>query len=223
MLTFLTGAWSFITSKWGMGIIIAGLVTGMWFLHKQLDETAADRDRASLALKNSGFKMDTTKTKDGLVQGTLASLQVTTDELKAQNSNLNSQLQNMGITMSQLLSATSIAAHSDFRQDSIGTHRDTTAKNRADTSRFTIQEGKYVAAYNDRFATFTVDVNLFPKRSPYLTNLNLRLVDSITLAHTTLRKRVWIFFHKVIGVQTHIVSRTPYLQIDRVEDYVIAK
>jgi hypothetical protein len=211
---------TFVTGKLGPWILLAGAGVAIYFLVIRLKAADASAGQKDQALKNANFSLDTTRTKNGQLAASLTTLQVTTDEFAAMNKGVAAQIAGMGLKLSQLQDVTDVIASQRLSIASIPSTRDT-SKKAADTGRFSAPAGSYITNYRDKWATFTADISLIPNRNPYLTNVNISLADSIILAHTTLRKRVWLFFHKVIGVQTHITSNSPYMKIDSVEDYRI--
>jgi FtsZ-binding cell division protein ZapB len=219
----LSAVFSFFTGKVGPWILLGlsvALVVFLWRENVAKDATIAEK---SNDLKNSNFQITTTNEKNGQLVGTITTLQLNQDEFKGFNAQLSQQVQAMGIQMSQLQSVTSVLAHQKINVDTIlSKHVADLAgisKNPLDTGTYTIPAGQYSAGFSDAWAKIETTINLRRGLSPFLTNTTTDFVNQLIIAHETKRKRVWLFFHKTIGISTHITSPSPYFKLDTLEDY----
>ena len=225
MITILSAAWSFLTSKLGMILVIILCIISMYFLKIQLNASKAETAQKSDDLKNSNFTITETKAKNGQLIETITSLQVNKSELSDLNTGLTTQLGNMGVQLNQLQSVTDILSKQQLKVDTIRFLRDTSkaANQSIDTGKWNGLNGVYNGSWSDKWAKFTSKINLQSGKAPYLSQINILLADSIIIAHETKRKRVWLFFHRTIGVETHITSNSPYFHVDTIQDYIITK
>jgi hypothetical protein len=216
---------SFITGKWGAWCLLIAAGVAIWLLTQNLVKAKAEVEQKSEALQNSNFQIKRDSLKNGQLEETVTALQVNGTEFSKMNQGLAGQIAAMGIKVAQLQSATNIIAHQSFRIDTLNSHRDTSrrANSPIDTGKWNGLAGVYNTSWKDRWASFSASINLNRGRNPFLTGIVPNFRDSLIIANETKRKRVWLFFHKVTGVLTHITSPSPYFKVDTVQNYIITK
>jgi hypothetical protein len=234
MLAFFTLIKPLLSWKLALAIVVSLLIWGLWHQTVKLKETETDRDRISDNFKKSNFNLDSIKQENGKLVYSVNSLTVTQDEFEAQNILLATQLKTAKVQIKNLVSASQIDTHYEVNVDSIASSADTLSKAEI-LAHMTLDTAKsksttifgFIPKYNvnffDQWASIQQTINVPFGKNPYITGLKIRLTDSLTISHEMIKKRVWLFWHKNIGVKTHIMSPSPYFHVDKIQDYLFIK
>lgn len=187
-------------------LLIAGVLVTIFSFKNKFEKEAYNN------AKYYKFEIEKEKTKNGELQYTVQSLNVTNKELKEINVGLTNEIKNLNIKLQNVENATQVEYQYIVMFDTIYVER----TSNTDTS------ATFNCYYNDKY------VELFQKliydkycNEIDIDSLYLKLTDTLTIVNEILYNKC--LFRRPIGYKLHIKSENPFINIDRIETYSLLK
>lgn len=187
-------------------LLIAGVLVTIFSFKNNFDKEAYNN------AKYYKFEIEKEKTRNGELQYTVQSLNVTNKELKEINTDLTKEIKNLNIKLQNVDNATQVEYQYIVMFDTIYVER----TSNTDTSAI------FNCYYNDKY------VELFQKliydkycNEIDIDSLYLKLTDTLTIVNEILYNKC--LFRRPIGYKLHIKSENPFINIDRIETYSLLK
>lgn len=187
-------------------LLIAGVLITIFSFKNKFEKEAYNN------AKYYKFEIEKEKTRNGELQYTVQSLNVTNKELKEINSDLTKEIKNLNIKLQNVDNATQVEYQYIVMFDTIYVER----TSNTDTSAI------FNCYYNDKY------VELFQKliydkycNEIDIDSLYLKLTDTLTIVNEILYNKC--LFKRPIGYKLHIKSENPFINIDRIETYSLLK
>lgn len=187
-------------------LLIAGVLVTIFSFKNKFEKEAYNN------AKYYKFEIEKEKTRNGELQYTVQSLNVTNKELKEINVGLTNEIKNLNIKLQNVDNATQVEYQYIVMFDTIYVER----TSNTDTS------ATFNCYYNDKY------VELFQKliydkycNEIDIDSLYLKLTDTLTIVNEILYNKC--LFRRPIGYKLHIKSENPFINIDRIETYSLLK
>lgn len=187
-------------------LLIAGVLVTIFSFKNKFEKEAYNN------AKYYKFEIEKEKTRNGELQYTVQSLNVTNKELKEINSDLTKEIKNLNIKLQNVDNATQVEYQYIVMFDTIYVER----TSNTDTA------ATFNCYYNDKY------VELFQKliydkycNEIDIDSLYLKLTDTLTIVNEILYNKC--LFRRPIGYKLHIKSENPFINIDRIETYSLLK
>jgi len=200
--------------KYGIMIVIfVGLIGTIAYITSLNKVIKADNEILKRNLVNTKFEVIQRTAKNGDLVHTVSALELTNKELKKYNSELVDKFKNIKVNPKNVLASTEMVVGYSVNIDTIVTKRDTTTKDIYDFSQ------------KDNFYSLQGKINVknYPQKSPYLSDVKIKVTDSLMYVAEKIYKRTWIFCKKPIGIKVHTKSESPYFELNSIKTYYLRK
>lgn len=233
-----------IKSKW-FWFILLGLLLIFFIWKNRENKLEAERLSTNNTVLNQSMKV--LKTKNGELYYSVNALTLKKNEFKDANSVLNKRLTEMGIKLKNVQSVTEmdinyiegydkIEAYPYIIHDTVfvPTVMDSTNIFNNKTlkqyiSEYAFADKKESSTISGKInvpITYVKEDNLFlinKSINPYVTDIQFKISDTLTVVPTINYKRVWIFFKRPQSVTVFIKSENKAFVLDQIKTYQIVK
>lgn len=228
---------SIIKSKWFWFILLVILL--LFYINKNRNKNLEIErlNNNSIVLDQSIKKLTT---KNGELYYSVNALTLKKDEFSDSNSVLNKQLKEMGIKLKNVQSINQMSISYIKNYDSIDSKpmviTDTVFINKLDNNGNINYFTKYSFENNSSDINISGVMNVpitYNKENkltlidrllnPYLSDINIKVNDTLTVVPTINYKRVWIFFRRPKSVTVFIKSENKLFNLEQMKTYQITK
>ena len=238
--------WKFIKkivkSKW-FWFILLGLFILFFFWKNRQNKLEVERLQNNNTILNQSFKK--LKTKNGELYYSLNALTLKKDEFAMSNKNLNLMLKDMNIKLKNVQSITQMDINYTGKFEKIESYpiiiTDTIYVPTVEDS-ITIKNNlvhylsKYSFTQSSEESSMSGIINiptsynndkklylLNKTINPYISDLEFKVTDTLTVVPTINYKRVWLFFRRPNTVTVYIKSQNKLFNLEQVKTYQIVK
>lgn len=204
-------------------VIISGIAITTFQANQKL-KAEIETNKNNIQIITNDYSVDTYRTTNNKLVNKVRMLELSQNSLESYNNTLLTELRNMKIKLrnvNNILQVNNkyIASINDISISKPKIIRDTI---------YPDYDMIYEFDYTDNYLKFEGDLLLTtidnPKEyNPKITNVNINIIDTLTIVEETKYKRYWIFWKKPVGIDLHIKSENPYNKIDMVKSYKFKK
>lgn len=224
-------------SKW-FWFILLGLLLVFFINKNRNNRFEVERLKTNNLTLNQSIKV--MKTKNGELYYSVNALTLKKDEFLESNQKLSAMLKDMNIKLKNVQSITQMGIKYEKTYDIINS----TPIVITDTVFITDNTKPELVNYFSKFSfvedsddasisgMINIPTSLNPKTkessinkssSPYLSDLNIRINDTLTIVPTINYKRVWIFFRRPKSVTVFVKSENKLFNLEQMKTYQITK
>lgn len=191
------------------GIILITLILFVLGLMKTIKTLKAENSRQKNNIENMAFDIQTTELKNGQLKYTVNSLTLKNNEIEFFAKDIYEKLAEMDIKLKNVKGVTNMNYEYNTYIDSIKSEK--------------VAENKYFTKFEAKNFSATSFINTSTTGNPFLTDVNVKLTDTLMIVPEYQYKRNWLFWKKVTGVKVHITSENPNFKLNQVKTFEITK